>query len=113
MRAEVHTEFLALPPGERRNKRFSPGDIVEGEIARVAIDNGFAEEIDGEEEGSPAPGKPAAMTRPPAPSPRSLGESAKAKAAKGRATAKAEPEPQAADHDAERRGAGPFDDDDA
>lgn len=101
MRAEVFTEFVGLPPGEKRNKRFQPGDIIEGELARVAVENGFAFEIEGEDD-APA-GKSVAMTRPLAASPQSLGEKAKAKSAKaGRKTAADEPD--------ERRGEGPFDD---
>jgi hypothetical protein len=41
--AKVTKEFDGCPDGEVHPKSFKPGDIVEGDLARVAIENGWAE----------------------------------------------------------------------
>lgn len=45
MKAFVHIEFRALRPGERKNSTIEVGEVVEGNLAKAAIDNGFGEEV--------------------------------------------------------------------
>lgn len=45
MKAYVHTEFVTLRPGDHKNSRVFD-EVVEGSLAVVAVQNGFAEEVD-------------------------------------------------------------------
>lgn len=90
MKAIVHTEFRALRLGEKRNSKIEVGEVVDGDLAVAAVENGFGEEVPedapvGKElvqrHASPKPVSKAA----PAPAPQ-------AKAAKGKASKKAEPD---------------------
>ena len=45
MKAQVHTEFRALRSGAMKNSTIEVGEIVEGNLAKAAIDNGFGEEV--------------------------------------------------------------------
>lgn len=63
MKAFVHTPFRALRPGDRNNSTIEAGEVVEGGLAKAAIDNGFGEEV-----GDDAPvGKELVERRAPAP----------------------------------------------
>jgi len=44
MKAKVTKEFNGRPDNEALTQPFKVGDIVEGDLARVAIDNKWAEE---------------------------------------------------------------------
>lgn len=44
MKAYVLREFRALRPGEKKNSTIEEGEVVEGALAKAAIDNGFGEE---------------------------------------------------------------------
>lgn len=42
MKATVHTEFKTLLPGDKVNTTIKVGAELEGDLAQVAVDNGFA-----------------------------------------------------------------------
>lgn len=44
MKATVIKEFPGAPDGAIYPKTFVPGDVVEGDLARVAVENGWAKE---------------------------------------------------------------------
>ncbi len=48
--AKVTTEFMGAKDGEVYPTQFKPGDIVEGDLAAVAVREGWAEEDPGQEE---------------------------------------------------------------
>lgn len=46
MKAIIHTEFKALrQPKDKKNSVIEEGEVVEGDLAKAAIDNGFGEEV--------------------------------------------------------------------
>jgi hypothetical protein len=62
MKAIVNAEFRALRPGDKKNSTIEVGEIVEGNLARAAIENGFGEQVPDD-----APvGKELVDRRPPA-----------------------------------------------
>jgi hypothetical protein len=62
MKAFVHTEFRTLRPGDSKNSTIEAGEVVEGGLAKAAIDNGFGEEV---AEDAPV-GRELVERRPPA-----------------------------------------------
>lgn len=55
-RATVTVAFPGLPDGESQVRNFEPGDLVEGDLADVAIAEDWAVEgYDGDEEGETEP----------------------------------------------------------
>jgi len=55
MRAKATKVFNGRPDDEPLTRRFRPGDVVTGELAQVAVREGFAEAIPDEPEAAPAP----------------------------------------------------------
>ena len=77
MKAIVYVAFRALRPGDKKNSTIEAGEVVEGSLAKAAIDNGFGEEVPEEA----VVGKEMIERRPPP-----------AKPTKGKGKAKAEDE---------------------
>ena len=46
MKAQVIKTFMGVPDGALHPRRFEPGDSVEGDLARVAMAEGWAEVAD-------------------------------------------------------------------
>ncbi len=55
MQARVTQAFDGMPDGSKRSRKFATGEIIEGDLARTAVDNGLAKEV---AEAPPAPSKP-------------------------------------------------------
>lgn len=63
MQAKVTVEFSGVPDGEIHPRKFKPGDTVEGELAAIALDQGWAEQ----EKGSSRRAEPEDDDQPAAP----------------------------------------------
>lgn len=60
MKAIVIIPFPGLPDGAAQVRNFAEGDVVEGDLAAVAVGEGWAEEVDPDyepEEDAPPPKK--------------------------------------------------------
>ena len=42
MQAKVTKPFKGAPDGTAQSVQFNPGDVIEGDLARVAVENGWA-----------------------------------------------------------------------
>lgn len=72
MQARVIQPFDGMPDGAKRSRTFAAGDIITGELARTAVDNGLAKEVT---EAAPAAPKPASAPAAAADAPKSAGKS--------------------------------------
>jgi hypothetical protein len=79
MKAKITVEFRTLRPGDKKNSTVHAGEIVEGELAAWAINNGHGKQV---ADDTPM-GKPEAKAAP-----------APAKAAKAEKPGKRKPEPE-------------------
>lgn len=61
MKATVTKEFDGAPDGAIYPKHFVPGDVIEGDLARVAVENKWAEEGVKDATKKPAEGGPVAI----------------------------------------------------
>ena len=52
MQAKVTVAFSGVPDGEVHPRKFEPGDTVDGELAGIALDQGWAEPIKGATRGA-------------------------------------------------------------
>lgn len=63
MRATVTSDFSGVPDGEIHPRTFKPGDTVEGELAAVAVEQGWAEDEEGNSRRKPDDDQPAGSGR--------------------------------------------------
>lgn len=45
MKAFIHTSFVSLRPGDKKDSTIVEGEVVEGALAQAAFANGFGEEV--------------------------------------------------------------------
>lgn len=57
MKAKVTKAFPGVPDGEVQTREIAIGKEIAGDLARVAVEQGWAEEIADEADKSPAKGK--------------------------------------------------------
>lgn len=84
MQARVTQSFNGMPDGGRKARKFAPGDVITGDLARTAVDNGLAIEID-EAPAAPPPkaATPAQAAPADAPKPAAKGKAKPAAPADG------------------------------